>query len=129
MVLCDNLHVDATTGKRTILGTFSTVGAQEFPAKLRFVVYFAITDAEGEWELVFRMVDSSHAFEDGVPPIFEFPIPINSPNPLAVLEGQIHVGGEIPKPGVYHCELLCNGNVLMSRRLIAIRPSDLQGET
>jgi hypothetical protein len=130
MVLCDHVHVDGTTQKQTILGTFSTVGSSEFPAKVSFAVYYAITDADGQIEITFRTVDSKHAFEDNSDPVFSVDIPIQSPSPLAVIEGRIYVRDmTLPEPGVYHCELLWGESTLMSRRLVALRPSDLQGDT
>jgi hypothetical protein len=125
MILCDNVHIDSTTGKQTILGTFSTVGAREFPTKVSFAVYYAITDAEGSVDLVFRMVDSRHGFDEESAPVFELAFTIQTPSPLAVLEGRIYVANAVlPEAGVYHCELLAGENVLMSRRLLAIRPPD-----
>jgi hypothetical protein len=127
MILCDNVHVDSATGKQTILGTFSAVGAKKFPANFALTVYFAITDAaEGETELTFRIVDSRHGFDDGSAPVFEHKFPIQSPSPLAVIEGRFGGIAVLPQPGVYHCELLTGENVLMSRRLVALLPPDAQ---
>lgn len=126
MVLCDDVYADSASGKKTLLGTFSTVGAEEFPTKLKFVVYYALTDCPEEFELAFRIVNSIHLFDDEVEPIFGFKYTVTSPSPLAVLEGEIGILGQLDEPGVYHCELLHNEAVLMSRRLLAIRPSDLQ---
>lgn len=130
MVLADAVHVDATTGKQTILGTFSTVGAQSYPTKLRFCVYFAVTDAHGDFRLTFRIVDSRHVFEDTVQPVLEVNVQLSSPSPLAVCESCIALGGEgvqLPDPGVYHCELLHGESLLMSRRLVAVSHSDIKG--
>jgi hypothetical protein len=123
MILCDNVHIDSTTGKQTILGTFSTVGAGEFPTKVSFAVYYAITDAEGSVDLVFRMVDSQHGFDEESTPVIELTFTNQTPSPLAVIEGRLYVANAIlPVAGVYHCELLAGENVLMSRRLVAIQP-------
>lgn len=89
MILCDSVHKDSTTGKQTILGTFSTVNSQVFPAKLSFAVYYAVTDADADQELIFRVVDSRHGFEEGVEPVCEMTFPVKSPSPLAVIEGRI----------------------------------------
>jgi hypothetical protein len=125
MILCDNVHIDSTTGKQTILGTFSTVGANQFPTKASFAVYYAITDAEGSFDLLFRMVDSKHGFDEKSTPVFEIAFTNQSPSPLAVIEGRLYVANAIlPEPGVYHCELLAGENVLMSRRLVAICAPD-----
>jgi Family of unknown function (DUF6941) len=129
MVLCDAIHVDATTGKQTILGTFSTVGAEQFPTKLNFAVYFAVTDAPSGFELTFRMVDSRHGFDEDCTPVFQIAMPMNSPSPLAVLESRVFLRQVLlSDPGVYHCELLSGESVLMSRRLVAVRTSDLEGK-
>lgn len=120
MILCDGVHVDSTTGKQTILGTFSTVGAPTYPAKVRLCVYFAITDAQGDYRLVFQIVDSGHAFDDQSTPIVSLEMDAHSPSPLAVCEGFFGGDTELPKPGVYHCELIADGNLIMSRRLVAL---------
>jgi hypothetical protein len=127
MVLCDAVYTDATTGKRTLLGTFSTLTSHEYPANVRLAVYHAITDADGEFTVTFRIVDSKHLFDDDTEPVFSVDISGKCHNPLAVLEGAIQTIVQLPEPGVYHCELLCGGNVLMSRRLVALRFSDVEG--
>jgi hypothetical protein len=40
MVLCDQVYRDAISGKFTLLGTFSTVGAQKYPLTIIFMVSF-----------------------------------------------------------------------------------------
>jgi hypothetical protein len=72
-------------------------------------------------------VDSKHSFDDDSQPILELQMNSHSPNPLAVIEGALGGIVEIPESGVYHCELLAGGNVLMSRRLVALRRSDFEG--
>jgi hypothetical protein len=126
MILCDNVHIDSTTGKQTILGTFSTVGAKDFPCDVAFALYYALTDAEGEVDLTYRMVDSKHGFDDESTPIFAINFQVMTPSPLAVIEGAIVVKTQLPNPGVYHCELLTGDSVLMSRRLVALRPPTVQ---
>jgi hypothetical protein len=121
MVLCDAVHRDPATGKCTILGTFGTVNDTTYPAQLSFYVYHAITDVQGEHNIKFQIVDSSHGFEEDSEPIVLFDNILPSPaSPLAVIEGIMGIqNAQIPKPGVYHCELLCDNAVLMSRRLVA----------
>jgi len=129
MVLCDAVHGDRATGKQTILGTFSTVGAREFPTRTTFSVYWAITDLAEEAMLTMRVVDSRHGFDDESKPLGDFPsLQLQTPSPLAVLEGCFTVQNlQLPSPGVYHCELLVDDEVVMSRRLVAIKPSDIAG--
>jgi hypothetical protein len=122
MVLADAVHIDPGTHKRFILGTFSTLASESFPAQLNLSVYYGITDAEtGEFEVTFRIVDSKHLFDDDTEPLFSTTIPINSPSPMAVCEGILTLRGlMIPAAGVYHCELLYGNEVLMARRLVAV---------
>jgi hypothetical protein len=129
MVLCDAIHTDSTTGKKTILGTFSAVHSDSFPTKINLSVYYAITDCPADFEMTFRVVHSKHLFEDGVEPALEAKYPGKSPSPLAVVEGQFFLQNAVlQEPGVYHCELLAEDSLLMSRRLIALGPDEIQGE-
>jgi hypothetical protein len=126
MILCDGVYTDRATGKKTILGTFSTVGAQEFPAHVPICIYFAVTDVGGDFELRIRVVDPKHHFDDTSAPVIDIPLKLKSPSPLAVCEGEITGGLPLPAPGVYHCELMYGDELLMSRRLVAL--STIEGE-
>ncbi len=123
MVLCDSIHRDATTGKFTILGTFSTLGAREFPAKVQFCVYYSVTDGLGPTAVRLRLVDASCHIANGVDPkegvLFELSWEFDLENPLLVLEGMAGIRAVIPKEGLYHCELWAGDDLLMSRRLLA----------
>lgn len=121
MVLCDAVHRDPSTNKCTILGTFSTLRAREYPSPITFFVYYAVTDADGQVPLRLRLIDSKAIVDDTIDPVFELDWEAASPSPLAVLEGQVGLTGIIPAPGVYHCELLHGDQPLMSRRLVAIQ--------
>lgn len=128
MILCDAVHRDPATGKHTILGTFSTVGAKEYPTTLRFGVFFAITDGHGDFELRFRLVDAKDVLSDTAEPVFEVSAPARFETPLMVIEGSLRVTATLASPGVYHCEMLANENLLMSRRLVAIQPGESGGK-
>jgi len=129
LVLCDAVHRDPATGKCTILGTFSTVNSLEFPTHLSFCQYNAVTDADGEFKLKFQIVDSGHSFEEDAKPLFSVEVDLHSPSPLAVIEGTMAIQNvPLPKPGVYHCELLHEETLLMSRRLVAIQMSGVNEE-
>lgn len=122
MVLCDAVHQDPANRKFTILGTFSTLAAKRFPAKLRLCVYFAITDGSGPVKLELRLVDAAAYLTDDAPDaVFHEGVNTEIESPLVVFEGVIQIQTELPTPGVYHCELLANDSVLMSRRLVALQ--------
>jgi hypothetical protein len=119
MVLCDAVHRDAMTGKFTLLGTFSTLYAAQFPAKVMFCVYFSITDGLGKTTIRTKIVDSESLGSE-TNPIFEMPADFEFSSPLLVMESVALVATEIPKPGLYHCELYAGNELLMARRLLAV---------
>lgn len=128
MVLCDNVHRDAATGKHTLLGTFSTFGAGKFPAKLKFCVYFAVTDGLGPTNLRIRLVDATSGLIDEsereLEPVFEVSGEFFFESPLIVLEGTFGIVTEIPKAGLYHCEMSAGDELIMSRRILAAQVSN-----
>lgn len=124
MVLCDSVHQDPATGKFTLLGTFSTFGASEFPASVLFVVYCAITDGQGKVPIKLRLVDSAtDVAGDGGEPVFDEVIgECDFSDPLMVFELRTLINCNLPEAGVYHCEIYGGDKLLMSRRLLAVRP-------
>jgi hypothetical protein len=130
MVLCDNVHRDVTTGKCTLLGTFSALHPRTLPAKVRFCVYAEVTDGAGEVEFVLRIVESRSLLDDsGDEPFVWQPPPealpkVNLRDPLAVLQLTCLCSMELPKAGQYHCELLANGTLLMARRIVVFPPDE-----
>ena len=125
MLLCDGVHHDPGTGKFFVLGTFSTFSAKAFPAKIRFCTYFAITDGLGAITIRLQLVSAAgepiDALNEESDPnrIFMLKVEKTFDNPLAVMEGVFGVETVLPTPGLYHCELWGNSEVLMSRRLTA----------
>lgn len=120
MVLCDSVYQDPATGKFTLLGTFSTVGAKNFPTKTRFCVYCAVTDGLGKSEIKLKLVHAKKGKEADDKMIFETPaIEIEFPSPIAVIEGVMKIEADLPNEGVYICELFAGNDLLMSRRLVA----------
>lgn len=62
LVVCDAIWRDPSTGKRTILGCFSAILADEFPATHPgMAVYAAITDGHGTVPIALRLVDADEA--------------------------------------------------------------------
>ncbi len=131
MVLCDSVHRDAATGKYTLLGTFSTLFAQEFPTAGQFCVYCAVTDGMGTMSIRLRIVDADFGIaesEERSPSIVvETEQEVEFDDPLAVVEIALGMQVSIPKPGLYHCELLVDSDVLMSRRMLAIQLPATEG--
>jgi hypothetical protein len=126
LVLCDLAHRDAATNKFSILGTFSSYSSPTYPAQVAFCIYYAITDGLGPTTLRFQLVDAESGFLDATDEgsqsgrVFGVKMDIDMESPLVVFEGSIGILAEIPKPGLYVCELWAGSVPLMSRRLAAI---------
>jgi hypothetical protein len=127
MVLCEAAHRCPATGKWTILGTFARLQSKIFPIKCQFVVYFVLTDGNGDIPVGFRVVPADHEFsgesqhdntEEPEPTIIHFS------DPLLSIEGVIGIRLELSQHGVYHCELYSGDEVLMARRLIVVGPDE-----
>jgi hypothetical protein len=131
MVLCDGVHRDVSTGKRTLLGTFTAIHPRKLPAKVRFWVYAEVTDGIGEMEFSLRIVESRSLLDDSGEEPFVWNPPsealpkVTLKDPLMVLQMTFMCEMELPKAGQYHCELLANGNVLMARRLVVVPPPEV----
>jgi hypothetical protein len=129
MLLCDAIHQDLATGKHTLLGTFSTVTAAEFPAHIHLCVYFAITDGLGKIPLKLRIVDAETDIAGNAESAaWESPeLEVNFPDPLMVCESTVsNIPVILPKAGVYFCELYSGTTLLMSRRLLALGPGEVE---
>ena len=59
MILCDGVHVDPETGKRTYLGHFQSRKAKEFPFVMpRIVVALSLTECQPTTQLRIEVVTS-----------------------------------------------------------------------
>lgn len=125
MVLCDGVHRDPGSNKFTILGTFNTLFAQNYPAQVSFWIYVAITDGIGPSTICLQLVDAKAGLIDASIDeevdgrVFSFKTDVNFVNPMTVTETVLGVACELKEPGLYHCELWANESLLMSRRLSA----------
>lgn len=117
MVVADGIWRDPSTGKRTILGCFSEIGATKFPfVHPQLAVYVAMTDVHGKVAVKLRMV---HAENDGEEPLFEREAEVELPDPRVVVEMDFTVGGLVfPRPGQYRLQLLAAGEFLLERRIV-----------
>jgi hypothetical protein len=119
MILCDAIHVDPGTGKRTLLGLFSVLFAREFPVTHPLMaVYTCLTECHGKVPFTLRIVDVNEERE----PVFEVSDEIDIGDPLGVAELDFRIGGLVfSAPGEYRCQLLSAGHPLIERRIIVIQ--------
>lgn len=57
IVLCDHVHLDPTTSKYTLLGTFDRIFSRQFPAVCPSAALFVnFSDAQGEYRLRIEVI-------------------------------------------------------------------------
>ena len=119
LIVCDAIWRDPGTGKRTILGCFSVIGAKSFPTKHPLIaVYAAVTDAHGVVPITLRLVD----MDESGPPLAELKVEPKVEDPRAVLEldfGLMNV--VLPAPGEYRLQLKSLETLLMERRIVVMK--------
>jgi len=122
MVACDAVHRDQTTGKRTLLGLFSTIRAAQLPyVHPRLAVYVALTDARGRLPVALRLV---HANEDRAA-LFEARTEVEFGDPRAIVEIDFHVREvRFETAGEYRFQLEAAGQLLMERRILVFTPGE-----
>ena len=124
MVICDAVHEDPTTGKKTILGTFTAVQSPEFPATVgKICIYLALTDARGTVPIRLSIVD----VDELRPPIIEQSADLNFLDPITVEHTDFDLIDVIfPSPGEYRIQLFAGDEFVIERRL-NVSDEPLQG--
>jgi hypothetical protein len=58
VLVCDAGVADPSTGKKNLIGIFDRVFVRQFPASRAMSVYVKLTDAEGQYRLIIRYVQT-----------------------------------------------------------------------
>ncbi|HSW46594.1 MAG TPA: hypothetical protein VLM89_13600 [Phycisphaerae bacterium] len=118
MILCDAIYQDPATKKCTLLGTFSTINARQFPAVHRqLAIHAVMTNGHGKTEIRLAMVGPDEA----APPVFSRDGIIEFADPRMVAELNFVIGNiSFPQPGEYRLQILGNDELLMERRLYVV---------
>jgi Family of unknown function (DUF6941) len=119
MVICDAIWRDPGSGKRSILGCFSTIFARQFPAVHPIMaVYAALTDGHGKVSIKLQAVDVDGENE----PLFVNTAEAEFPDPRVIVEMDIHLRDlKFPAPGEYRFQLFANDQFLLERRLMVVQ--------
>lgn len=122
MVISDAIWIDPSTGKRTILGTFTIIGARSFPAvHPTLSVYICVTDGRGKTPLKLRIIDVDEEND----PLFNSEIDLEFDDPRAIIEINFQINGiTFPEPGEYRVQLFCVNEPIIERRLVVIDASE-----
>jgi hypothetical protein len=114
MIIADSVHKEFGTNKIFINGTYSVIGARDFPHYSSLVVYAAITGGHGPTVLKMRLVDVNEERA----PLYESEMPANFPDPIVVAELVFGAHQVVfPEPGEYRLQLFAAGEPLRERRL------------
>jgi hypothetical protein len=124
MVVCDFVWRDPATGKCTILGTFSSIGAPAFPCSHPLMaVFVTVTDGRGKTPVKLRLIDADEENE----PLFEGEVEVEWTDPRMIVEMIFVVQGiAFPAPGEYRFQLFSNSVPLMERRIVVLESKPKQ---
>ncbi len=115
LLVCDQILIDRLTGKTSLIGMFSTIGAARYPVRHpQLCVFASLTDGRGKTPLELAIVDA----EDARPPIVSGTATVEFKDPRAVACLNLHFNGLVfPEPGGYRVQLKCHGELLREARL------------
>jgi hypothetical protein len=125
ILTCDQVIVDAASQKKTLVGVFDAVWAARFPAIQGFGFYARLTDLEGKYKFVIRVIQLDGEKPIGVLESHE----ISSTDRLGIIEMALNFPPvPFPSPGHYEFQLFANGDFI-GRTLLMVKPlSDLQSK-
>lgn len=112
IVVCDETIRDATTGKHTLVGLFSRLGAAKFPCvHPKMHVFVSLTSGHGRAQGELRLVR-----KDTEAAVLSLRGEIQFPDPLAVVEMDFGIlNATFPEPATYSFDFYCNGALVGSR--------------
>jgi hypothetical protein len=109
LLVCDMVIDDKATNKKSLIGTFTHIWTQGFPCvHQKMGVYFCMTDAEGPYDVVLRLV---HAESENV--MAEAGLSVTIPDRLSINDFGINIPVvQFPTPGRYEFQLYANKQFL-----------------
>ena len=115
LLVCDQIIIDRLSGKTTLVGIFSNIGAVRYPVRHpQLCVFATLTEGRGQTPLEIRIVDANEAR----PPIVKGQANVEFKDPRAIASLNLHFSGLVfPEPGQYRVQLYCQGTLLKEARL------------
>ena len=125
LVLCDYVHIDPITSRRSMLGAFYEIDSPRFPMVYpKMAVYVAVTDGRGKIPLTIRMIDVDESDE----PIWSDTQDVNFEDPQRVKELVIEIlNVPFQDAGIYRLQLLA-GNATILERSVFLHETPAQEE-
>lgn len=126
MVVCDDIFRDVQTGKAILVGAFSTIGCEEFPAlHHQLSVYFTITNGNGEYDLSLSIEEEATGNN-----LVTLRGPLTTKDPLELADIDIHFRHvEFPSPGKYWITLKSDGEIINQRPILLKRLEEKEERT
>jgi len=120
MIICDGIHVDPGTGKRTLLGLFSAVVTKEVPVTVgHMAVYVAITECRGKLPVMLQIVDVNEERA----PVAKIEGEVELHDPLGMVEIDMRMGNVVfPTTGEYRVQFYAEGSPIIERRIVIFSP-------
>ena len=109
LLVCDLVIEDKITNKKSLIGTFTDIWAPAFPCfQHRMAIYFCLTEAEGEYQVMLRLVQSE---TDAI--LFEAGFQIVIPDRLAITDFGVNLPTvQLPAAGRYEVQLFVDQALL-----------------
>jgi hypothetical protein len=117
MVVCDAIWKDPGTGKAFLLGLFSVIHAESFPAVHPIMaIHVAITDGRGKLPIRLKLVDANDEERE---PLFDGSQEVEFRDPRQITEIAYHLlNVRFETPGEYRFQLFAGTEFLMERRVL-----------
>ncbi len=122
MVVCDAIWVEPWTGKPSLLGLFSEIAIETFPAVYpSMAVYVCMTGAHGKVPVELRLVDTDEEHQ----PLLRIEDELDFSDRRAIMEWEVQMEDvEFPAPGNYRLQLFASGEFMLERRLTIYQAED-----
>jgi hypothetical protein len=116
-IICDTVIDDRATNKKSLIGLFNNIYANNFPCRHSVInVFLSLTKGHGDYECSLLCVK-----DDESQKIVQLSGPLKFNNPLSVVEVKFEIRGMVlPEPGIYRFDFLCGDVPVVSRKFKVI---------
>jgi hypothetical protein len=123
LLVCDMVIDDKATNKKSLIGTFTHIWAQGFPCvHHNMAVYFCLTDAEGDYEIVLRLVNTETEVM-----VAEAGLTVAIQNRLSINDFGLNIPVvQFPSPGRYEFQLYANKEFLGRKEFLLTMLGDVR---
>jgi len=126
LIICDQVIVDAKTGRPTIVNAMQTVNTTRYPARLpRLTFFFELTGGHGEVGVKVALIDIQQ--EDR--PLVEAKGVVRFQNPKQVVWNSLQGSVVFPHPGEYRVQLYGANQLLLERWILCKQIEPQRGDT